>query len=101
MAGGARPGKGGESPGLVEGAGEAVHGTWMAERVRQGTPAHTLEDCPLWAEPDVGGDCTNPKPSAHHFNMVPWVELPEDAKEIDRVTARAVMATLDREAPRP
>ena len=76
---------------VVERAAEAVHRAWMAEKVRQGTPAHTLEACPVWAK---DGDCPNPKPSAHHFDMVPWAELPEDAKEVNRVTARAVLAAV-------
>ena len=78
----------------IERAAEAVHRAWVAEQVRQGTPAHTLEACPMWQEDYGDGDCTNPKPSAHHFNMVPWAELPEDAKEVNRVTARAVLATV-------
>ena len=87
-----------DDPGLttdvVERAAEAVHRAWVAEQMRQGTPAHTLETCPMWQEEYGDGECANPKPSAHHFNMVPWAELPEDAKEVNRVTARAVLAAV-------
>ena len=52
----------------IENVAEAVHNAWWKEKLRQG--------------------CAN------HPDMVPYGELPENVKEYDRATARAVIGIV-------
>jgi hypothetical protein len=78
-------GRCGVSDPLVEAISEKVHEDWMAKKLADGITS---------------------RPSADGVEqMVPYGDLPDHLKELDRVTVRAVLSALDAAgygvAPRP
>lgn len=73
---------------LVETLSDHVHQAWMAEKLKQGFADH-----PRSIDADGRGCCTN---ELHHSDMLPYADLPENVKEYDRVTVRAVLDALDK-----
>lgn len=73
---------------MVEYLSSKVHDGWWAEKRSQGF--HPPLNCP------VGGGGKFEKRCEHcHPDMYPYDELPENVKEYDRVTVRAVLAALE------
>lgn len=81
----------------IESIAEEVHNAWMKEKLEQGF--HAPNDCPSnkMAQP-----CSNlmkiGKFDKHclkcHTDLYPYSELPDNIKEYDRVTVRAVLSAI-------
>jgi len=76
---------------LIEKLSSKVHDAWWDEKAKQGF--HAPFDCPKRAPMQLQ------KFSAYcdhcHTDMYPYDELPENIKEYDRVTVRAVLQAMD------
>lgn len=74
----------------IEFLSEQVHNAWMEEKHNQGF--HAPKDCQyhddLW-EGKFDKSCDK-----CHIDLYPYYELPENIKEYDRVTVRAVLAAI-------
>lgn len=86
---------------LVEQLSDAVHRAWMAEKQAQGFADHVYHGV---YQGDGGMQLTictrcprghHEGTDKHHPDMLPYADLPENVKEYDRVTVRAVLLALD------
>jgi len=79
----------------IEFLSEQVHNTWWEEKKRQGF--HAPYKCPNIEEPWKIEEYKFHKwcPKCH-TDMYPYNELPEHVKEYDRVTARSVLAAIEK-----
>ncbi|MDD4588824.1 MAG: RyR domain-containing protein [Parabacteroides sp.] len=79
----------------IEKLAEEVHNAWMKEKFEQGF--HSPNDC---TRKITNAECvrTVPKFTKHcnkcHTDLYPYTELPENIKEYDRVTVRAVLNAI-------
>jgi hypothetical protein len=83
---------------LIERLSEKVHQAWESEKQRQGFADHTWETT-CWDYSHCDHDCTRPgckvgRKEQHHTDMLPYADLPENVKEYDRATVRAVLAAI-------
>jgi hypothetical protein len=89
---------------LIEKIAESVHNSWWNEKKEQGF--HSPDDCKsrnhkdfLEANYEQQENVRNPKffgwCEKCHTDMYPYNELPENIKEYDRVTAKAVLKSLE------
>lgn len=86
---------------------EKVHNAWMKEKLSQGF--HSPDDCQSknhkgflntnWKNQERLTDLHNPKfyewCDKCHTDLYPYSELPENIKEYDRVTVKAVISAID------
>lgn len=81
----------------IEKLSEEVHNAWMNEKLSQGF--HSPNDC---TRKITNAECvrTAPKFTKHcdkcHTDLYPYFELPENIKEYDRVTVRAVLDAIQK-----
>jgi len=77
---------------------EEVHNAWMKEKIEQGFHAPNM--CPKLVGYGVEFDETVVKFKSHcmkcHTDLYPYPELPENIKEYDRVTVRAVLSAMEK-----
>ena len=80
---------------LIEKIAESVHNSWWNEKKEQGF--HSPKNCPYAIIPYVQGSFDKFKKNCEkcHTDMYPYNELPENIKEYDRVTAKAVLKSLE------
>jgi hypothetical protein len=72
---------------------EAVHIGWMDEKQRQGFADHAWSGyaCEACGCPRA---CGLPH-TKHHADMLPYADLPENVKDYDRATVRAVLSGIE------
>lgn len=91
---------------LVEELAKEVHNSWWQEKRRQGYVDYNLEECPICGseimvlglpQSDVARCYSNSCEfsRATRKDMIPYEELAENIKELDRVTVRAVLLALN------
>ena len=82
---------------IVELISEEVHNAWMNEKRKQGF--HSPDDCQSKNHESLT-DLNNPKfykwCDKCHTDLYPYSELPENIKEYDRVTVRAVIEAMSK-----
>ena len=79
----------------IEELSEEVHNAWMKEKLEQGF--HAPNNC-TWF-PLIETDETNKfvkRCEKCHTDLYPYSELPENIKEYDRVTVRAVLGAIEK-----
>ena len=76
---------------LIEKLSEEVHNAWMKEKIEQGF--HAPNDCPALQDGDTYQKFKRYCEKCH-TDLYPYPELPENIKEYDRVTVRAVLDAL-------
>lgn len=77
---------------LIEQLSEKVHDAWWEEKRKQGF--HAPLECPRRAPTNQYGKFEAVCDRCH-TDMYPYKELPENIKEYDRVTVRAVLQAID------
>jgi RyR domain len=73
---------------------EDVHKAWMQEKIDQGF--HAPYDCPCFDDKRASGSKYIKYCNKCHEDLYPYDELFERVKEYDRVTARAVINSIQR-----
>ena len=66
---------------------ESVHDAWWTEKIKQGF--HAPLRCPTTCGKKFEKNCEK-----CHADMYPYLELPENVKEYDRATVRAVLNAI-------
>ena len=89
---------------LIEKLSEEVHNAWMKEKIEQGFHAPISHHVPIIIEhtltsvEEIQTLLINNKFTKAcekcHLDLYPYPELPENIKEYDRVTVRAVLGAL-------
>lgn len=76
---------------IIDELSSEVHDAWWEEKLRQG--CHAPADCPQAQAPyhKFNKNCDK-----CHPDMYPYEQLPENIKEYDRVTVRAVLSSLSK-----
>lgn len=80
---------------IIEYLSEQVHNAWWDEKKKQGF--HAPDDCKCYDPDDVKHyywDKFETHCSKCHTDMYPYDELPENIKDYDRVTVKAVLGIL-------
>ena len=82
---------------LIEKIAESVHNAWWNEKKEQGF--HSPKNCPYAIDSYVQGSFDKFKKICEkcHTDMYSYNELPENVKQYDRVTAKAVLESLKEE----
>ena len=80
---------------LIEKIADSIHNAWWNEKKEQGF--HSPKKCPYAIDSYVQGSFDKFKKNCEkcHTDMYPYNELPENIKEYDRVTAKAVLKSLE------
>ena len=80
---------------LIEKIAESVHNAWWNEKEEQGF--HSPKNCPNAIDSYEQGSFDKFKKNCSkcHTDMYPYNELPENVKQYDRVTAKAVLKSLE------
>ena len=82
---------------LIEKIAESVHTSWWNEKEEQGF--HSPKNCPNAIDSYEQGSFDKFKKNCSkcHADMYPYNELPENVKQYDRVTVKAVLKSLEEE----
>lgn len=88
----------------IEQISEEVHNAWMREKIEQGF--HSPDECKVMGRTSSDGYSKSDlrglenkricKCSKCHADLYPYSELPENIKEYDRVTVRAVINAIEK-----
>jgi hypothetical protein len=79
----------------IEELSEEVHNAWMKEKLSQGF--HAPFNCPRFPLiPHDEDEKFVKKCEKCHTDLYPYSELPENIKEYDRVTVRAVLHAIEK-----
>lgn len=74
----------------IEALAETMHGEWLAVMAEQGS--HPKDECPR--QPYPNAERRNPPCPQCRDGLVPWSDLPEPVKEVNRCGARAMLKEL-------